>query len=335
MPATDALHTQSLVLDAHNDSLDRRRTRGDALDLAVPVPGCHVDLPRLRQGGVDALFAQCGLLDLSDALQLTQASWAMARNHPADFALALDAAAIRDARERGAIALVLQLESLTCLGGRLDLLETFYRLGVRIANLTHGEGPPHDCLAEPIPHGYSTFAEREQARRAQTGLSDLGRAAVREVNDLGMLLDLAHCNDAAFYQALELSATTPIFSHGSVFALCPHARALTDDQIRALAARGGVHGVACYADFIRQDITQATVPALVDLIEHSINLVGPDHVGIGADFDGLGEDGIAVPADVAGLPLLTDEMLRRGWPTAAIAGVLGANFMRVLHQVLD
>jgi membrane dipeptidase len=328
------LHAEALVLDAHNDSLDRRREKGDALDLAPADERYQADLPRMRQGGVKAIFAQCGLTELPDALRLTEATARLAEAHPEGFALALTGTEVRAAAAAGKIAVVAQLESLTCCMGHLENLGAFHRLGVRIGNLTHGEAPAHACQADASPWNYWSEAERTRMRHDLRGLTDFGVACVRELNRLGMVVDLAHCNDAAFFEALELSDTPPIFSHGGVFALCPHARGLTDDQIRALAARGGVHGVACYADFIRQDPAAADVPALVDLIEHSIDLVGPNHVGIGADFDGLGDEGVAVPADVAGLPELTIEMVSRGWDETTIRKVLGGNFVRVLETVL-
>jgi membrane dipeptidase len=330
----DDLHAGALVLDAHNDSLDRRREKGDPLDLAPADARYQADLPRLRQGGVNAIFAQCGLTELPAALRLTEATIRMTEAHPEDFALALTGSQVRAAVAQGKVAVVLQIESFTCCLGHLENVGAFHRLGVRVGNLTHGEAPEHSCQGDPSPWNYWTEAERARMRHDLRGLTDFGVACVRELNRLGAVVDLAHCNDAAFFEALELSETTPVFSHGGVFALCPHARGLTDDQIRALAQRGGVHGVACYADFIHQEPGRADVPALVNQIEHSIELVGPDHVGIGADFDGLGDDGVAVPNDVAGLPEVTREMVRRGWEDDAIRQVLGGNFVRVLETVL-
>jgi membrane dipeptidase len=230
------------------------------------------------------------------------------------------------------VGVVLQLESLSCCMGRIPVLQALNRLGVRVGNITHGEAPEYGCQGEKSLFDYCTAEDRERMRREMKGLTAFGRNAVAEMNALGMVVDLAHSNDAAFYEALELTATPPIFSHGGVFALCPHSRGLTDDQIRTLAAKGGVHGVACYAKFIAQE--HATLDKLLDQIEHSINLVGPDHVGIGADYDGIGDEGVAIPAHVGLLPELTDGMTARGWGDEVILKVLGANFLRVFEQVL-
>lgn len=328
-----------LIIDAHNDSLDRRLGKGDPLDLALPDERYHVDLPRLRAGGVTALFSYCGSTELPKALTLLDATHRMVEAHPADFLLVDRAEDIRAAHatrtklasSAGAVGIVPQLESLSCCGGDLGVLRALYRLGVRVGNLTHGEAPPHGCQAQESVFDYCTPVDRERMRRQGGGLTDFGRAAIREMNALGMVVDLAHSNDAAFFEAVELSATPPIFSHGGVFSLCPHSRGLTDDQIRALAAAGGVHGVACYALFIHRE--RADVPALVNQIEHSLGLVGPEHVGLGADFDGLGDEGIAVPPHVGRLPEIAGEMRVQGWPEETVAAVLGGNFLRVLEAV--
>jgi membrane dipeptidase len=326
------IHASAVVIDGHNDSLCRRLDRGDALDLTPAAPGYHVDLPRLREGGMTALLSYCGSTDLARALHLTEATHRMVAAHPAEWRLVLRAADIPAAKAAGQVAIVLQLESLTCCMGRVPVLQGLYRLGVRVGNITHGEAPEHGCQGEKSLFDYCTAEDRERMRREMKGLTAFGREAIAEMNALGMVVDLAHSNDAAFYEALELTATPPIFSHGGVFSLCPHSRGLTDDQIRALAAKGGVHGVACYAKFIAQE--HATLGKLLDQIEHSISLVGPDHVGIGADYDGIGDEGVAIPAHVGLLGEITEGMVARGWGDEIILKVLGANFVRVFEQVL-
>ncbi|NSW56661.1 MAG: membrane dipeptidase [Armatimonadetes bacterium] len=326
------LHQSAVIIDAHNDSIVRRMERGLPTDLAVPVPEFHVDLPRLREGGVTAMFTYCGSTDLVKSLQLIDALHAMVAEHPDGFSLALTASDVVAAKESGRIGLIPQLESLTCCMGSLEVLRDLYRLGVRVGNLTHGEATEHGTQKKPSIFDYVDASDRETFRRPYYGLTDFGREAIREMNHLGMVVDLAHASDAAFYEALEISTTPPIFSHGSVFALCPHSRGLTDDQIRALAGAGGVHGVACYTRFIHRE--HPDMKSLVDLIEHSINLVGPDHVGIGADYDGLPDTEIPVPPDVGRLGEITAEMASRGWDDETILKVLGGNFMRILTHVL-
>ena len=326
------LHQSAIIIDAHNDSIIRRLDRKLDPDLAVPVPEFHVDLPRLREGGVTAMFTYCGSTDLVKALQVLDALHAMVAAHPGELALVSHAGDIAAAKAGGQVGLVPQLESLSCCMGSLEVLRDLYRLGVRVGNLTHGEAPEHGTQKKPSIFDYVEASDRETFRKPYWGLTDFGRAAIREMNDLGMVVDLAHASDAAFYEALELSATPPVFSHGSVFALCPHCRGLTDDQIRALASAGGVHGVACYTKFIHRE--HPDMKSLVDLIEHSINLVGPDHVGLGADYDGLPDTEIPVPPHVGRLCEITAEMVARGWDGETILKVLGGNFLRVLVHVL-
>jgi membrane dipeptidase len=333
MPPTAAeLHASAIIIDGHNDSFALRLERGDPLDLTEVRDGYHVDLPRLAEGGVTAMMSYCGSRDLPQALTLIEAINSLVQAHPDDFCLISSAADIRAAKVRGRIGLIPQLESLSCCMGEVRVLAAMYRLGLRVGNLSHGEAPPHGCQGEESVFDYCSAADRERLRREMEGLTDFGRAAIAEMNRLGIVVDLAHANDAAFYEALELSATPPIFSHGCVFSICPHSRGLTDEQIRLLAQAGGVHGVACYTRFIHRE--HPDMPTLVDHIEHSINLVGPDHVGLGADYDGLPETEIPVPPHVGLLPRITEEMDRRGWDEATIGKVLGGNFLRVLEAVL-
>jgi membrane dipeptidase len=239
---------------------------------------------------------------------------------------------VRAAKRAGAIGIVAQLESLSCCMGDLGALRALHRLGVRVGNLTHGEAGEHGCQGEKSVFDYCAAEDRERMRREPGGLTDFGRAAIGEMNRLGIVVDLAHANDAAFYEALEVTEAPPVFSHGAVFAVCPHSRGLTDEQIKALAEAGGVHGVACYTKFIHQE--HPDLKTLVDQIEHSINLVGPDHVGIGADYDGLPDEEVPVPAHVGRLWEITEEMVSRDWDEETVRKVLGGNFLRVLDEVM-
>lgn len=324
--------TGALVIDGHTDSMDRRLTRGDVPDLTAADPRYQLDLPRLREGGVTAILSFCGSTDLVRALRLTEAHRAMIDAHPHDFVLVTHAGQVHVAQQTGRVGIVMQLESLSCCMGQVEILGAFWRLGVRVGNLTHGEAAEHGCQQEPSLRGYVPLQERERSRREMAGLTDFGRQAIRHMNALGMVVDLAHANDAAFFQALETSTTPPIFSHGGVHAISPHARCLTDDQLRALAQAGGVHGVAFYAPFIHPQ--RPSLAGLVDQIEYSISLVGPDHVGLGSDFDGVGDDGVVIPSHPGEMPLVVQEMLSRGWDHETVRKVLGGNFLRVMEAVM-
>ena len=321
-----------IIIDAHNDTLERRLGRGDTLDLTVDMPPLDTDLARLKAGGITAQFQQVGIESLVKGLQLLDAAHTLCTTYPQHFRWISTVSDIVEAHSSGQVGLVGQMESCSCLGGELFLLRTMRRLGVTVAGLTHGEAPEHGLQAEVSPKGPCTAEERETARREGRRLTSLGREAIAELNHLRMLVDLAHCNDSAFYEALELSATTPIFSHGNAFAQCPQWRNLTDDQIRALAQRGGVMGVACYRRFI--DAERPSVARLVDHIEHIVGLVGIEHVGLGADWDGLGEAHVAIPQDPAHLGEIVAEMELRGFEAGEIAAFLGGNWMRVYGEVV-
>ncbi len=330
----DRVHRDAVIIDAHNDSFCRRLEKGDDPSLHSPAPRYHVDLPRLHQGGLTAMFTYIGGSCLHRSMELWEALYAQVEAAPDDFTIIQTHEDVLRAKESGMIGLVAQLESCACLGGCLRILGVLHRMGLRVANLTHGEGlDRHDnaLQVDSSPFAYCTAQERDQARREMRGLTDFGREVIAFCNAHGIIVDTAHANDTTFYETLEASDDPVIFSHGCVFAVCPHWRGLTDDQIRALAAHGGVMGVAFYRTFIHQH--EPSMERLLDQVEHVINLVGADHVGIGADFDGLPDDAVPIPPDVGRLPELTAAMLARGFDEATVRKVLGENFLRVCGKV--
>jgi membrane dipeptidase len=327
------IHTQAIILDAHNDSLALKLSKADPLDFGPANDAYHVDLPRMEKAGLTAFFSYVGARDLAVSLQLWDAVHWHLDTYPDDFTLAGTAADVRQAKAAGKIAFIGQLESCACLHQSLRVLSLQHRLGLRVANLTHGEGQAEheDSLqGDKSPFDYTDTTAREAARVEMKGLTDFGRELIGACNDTGLLVDLAHANDRTFYDALELSHRPCVFSHGSVFALCPHWRALTDDQIRALAATGGVMGVAFYRKFIHPE--DPTLERLLDQVEHVINLVGPDHIGFGSDFDGLPEDSVPIPAHMGVLEEFTDGLIRRGLDEETILKILGGNFLRVFEE---
>ncbi|MGD9497332.1 MAG: dipeptidase, partial [Armatimonadota bacterium] len=279
------LHDRAIIVDAHNDSLIQRLADGESLDLTVRDERYHFDIPRALEGGLTCSFFMVGGSTIEQSLALFDGTWRLAEEHPDQVIYATCVADIERAKAEGKLALIAQLESCTCLGGSMATLRDLYRLGLRVANLTHGEGGEGTTQLERSIFGYATAAEREQARRGP-GLSDFGREVVAECNRIGVVIDLAHATDASFFEAVELTATPPIFSHGAVFAQSPHWRGLTDDQLRVLAQAGGVIGIAFHPLFI--DREAPSMERLIDSFEYVIDLVGPDHVGIGADYDGMG-----------------------------------------------
>ncbi|NLG51021.1 MAG: hypothetical protein GX552_13020 [Chloroflexi bacterium] len=317
-----------LVLDAHCDSLILRLQRGDSMDLAVDDPAYQVDLSRLRQGGVDCLFTMVGDGDLAQSSVLIDAAYQMAALHGDAFAICLTAAQVRQARSEGKIALVLTIEGQAMFAENLAHLRNWYRLGVRIANISHGGGMPPELQCDDSYFGYISPSERENLRQQSKGLTPFGWDVLAEMTDLGMAVDLAHINDAAFWEVLEKSSVRVCYTHGSCYALCPHSRALTDEMMRALAERGGVMGIAFYRAFI--DREDPSLERLCDHFIHALEVMGPDHVGIGSDFDGTTRLWRPIPEDVSYMEELFQALSRRGVDAATLEKIAGENFLRML-----
>ncbi len=325
------LHERAIVIDGHNDTLILRQSRGESLDMTRRDERYHLDVPRAIEGGVTCSFFMVGDNDCQQAAVLIDGALRLAHEHPDQVIFATSAADIERAHREGKYAIVGQLEGCTFMGGEVAALRNMYRLGARVAGLTHGAGGPDTTQQEKSPFDFAEPAERDAARE-RPGLTDFGREVVQECNRLGMVVDLAHSSDAAFYDAVELSKDPVIFSHGTVYAECPHWRGLTDEQLQLLAENGGVMGMAFVPFFI--DRENPTMGRLVDSIEHVVELVGPDHIGIGADFDGMSEELTPIPARVELLPTLTEALVQRGFDDETVLKVLGGNFLRVLREVV-
>lgn len=331
---TADLHRRAIIIDAHNDSLARMRSNGDPMDFGAVDAPYHCNTARLRQSGITALFSYVGSTDLVASLELWQALLRHPEVYPDTYMLARTAADIRRAKQDGRIALVGQLESCSCLGNSLGALELQHRLGLRVANLTHGEGVDRHETSLQVDSSvfdYTTSGDRLAMRREMRGLTEFGGEAVKACNSLGIVVDLAHANDQTFFAALELSEQPCIFSHGCVFAVCPHFRGLMDDQIRALAESGGVMGVAFYHRFIHQEAP--SMDRLMDQVEHVVNLVGPDHVGLGSDYDGLPDTAVPIPPHPGRLVEFTEALVERGFDSETVLKILGGNFLRVFERV--
>lgn len=328
-PHALALHYRARVVDAHADTLLQvvrgRRHLGE-----LSSEG-HVDLPRLLAGGVDlqvfAVWVDPSHQGGEALVQVVRALAAFRRELVAEPRLQLVRS--RSDLERvgqtpGRVCALLALEGAEALcggtGAELDVLETLYVLGVRAAGLTWNG---RNALADGVEEGDSGG-----------GLTRAGRAVVRAMNRLGMIVDIAHLAPAGVRDVLELSAGPVIASHANCRALCDHPRNLTDAQILALAARGGVLGISFVPEFLRDSPPGAVhLEDVVAHIDHAVQLAGPEHVGLGSDFDGTAQTPVELP-DVRFLPRLTEALLRRGYPEPAVEAILGGNFLRVFQQIL-
>lgn len=368
-PARD-LHFDSIVVDGHSDTTPRfAQSDWDFAKRHDDTDG-DMDLPRIREGGLDVQFwsVYTGKLaapgdGLRIALERIDAVHEMARRNPEDVVVAYSVAELREAVDDGKLVSLMGIEGGHIIEENLAALRLFHRLGVRYLTLTHSfnttwaDSSGTTSIPEPT----------------HNGLTDFGRDVVREMNRLGMLVDISHVSDATFFDAVETSRAPVIASHSSVRAVAEHTRNMSDEMLRALAANGGVVMINFYPAYIDEETTRATtawfkehgptlmerrkalaedpqrlaeeraaffeanpVPVcdldvLLDHFDHAIEIAGPDHVGIGADWDGV----ISMPAgmeDVTRLPDLTAGLLARGHSRETVRKVLGENVLRALEE---
>jgi len=219
-------------------------------------------------------------------------------------------------KREGRRALMLGIENGYAIGDEINRIEHFRRRGIVYMTLCHnGDNDLCDSARGSSEHG---------------GLSTLGREAIREMNRVGMMIDLSHASENSFYQAIEVSHTPIVCSHSSARALCDHPRNLTDDQLRTLAASGGVVQTCLYDGFLRQE-GGATIKDAIRHICHMVNIAGINHVGIGTDFDGDG--GVIGCADASEVINLTRSLLAEGFSEEDIEKLWGGNFLRVMRMV--
>ena len=331
-----AVHSRILVFDGHNDTPVERVHRGEApLNWMQRDPAYHMDVPRMREGGFDGGFFIVGNGPTADVMYTLERTLQQIDAYPDALRLILSSQDVEEARTRDQIGILMAIEGAQrWLRGELDMVRLFYRLGIRCLGITHGEGGDGEGFLQGSrsPFGPCTLAEREAERKNALGLTDFGREVLHLSNELGLVTDLAHINDHAFYEVLDLSTQPVAMTHTAICALCPHWRCLTDEQIRALAEKGGVLGIAFAPFFIHPE--EATIDRLVEHVCYVAELVGVDHVAIGSDFDGLGRIQPVVP-DISQLPLLTQSMLAHGLSEAEVAQIWGGNFLRLLQQTID
>jgi membrane dipeptidase len=361
--ARDLLRRHPLV-DGHNDlAWNIRRESGADLgrvDLPAPVRGTHTDLPRLRRGGVGAQFWSVyvpgtlqGDAAVTATLEQIDVVHRMIDGHPDDLELALTADDVERAFSRGRIASLLGAEGGHSIANSLGVLRMLHRLGVRYLTLTHNVNVPwaDSATDDPVAGGLTAF----------------GREVVREMQRLGMLVDLSHVSADTARDVLQIAAAPVVFSHSSARAVCDHPRNVPDDVLRRLAAGGGVCMVTFVPDFVSPQLRawnleltaemerrgldrtdsvmrdvvaaqhladrprpRATLAQAADHIDHVRRVAGVDHVGIGGDYDGTDElpDGLE---DVACYPALIAELLTRGWGEDDCVKLIGGNVLRALR----
>lgn len=330
-----AVHFSGMLFDGHNDLPWELRKNGsssfDKVDIARLQPRQHTDIPRLRAGGLKAQFwsvyvsADTDLTGdaLLQTLQQIDLVDRMIRRYPETFELASTADDIERIVKAGRIASMMGIEGGHSIEGSLGNLQRLYDRGCRYMTLTHSKTLSWaDSATDDAQHG---------------GLTDFGREVVREMNRIGMLVDLSHVSPLVMHQAIETSKAPVIFSHSSARAVNHHPRNVPDNVLKLMPKNGGVVMVNFFSKFViptalllENEDAAGSIHDVVDHIDHIVKVAGVDHVGIGSDFDGVPR----LPSqleDVSTYPLITQELLNRGYSRDQVHRILGGNVMRVLR----
>ncbi len=363
------LHERAILVDTHNDVLSDATLKG--LDIGTDLTGkTHSDLARWKKGGVDVQIFSIFCDDhFGDGSAFHQANreidslYAIAARNPGRMEIVTNVAGIELAVKHHKLAAMMGVEGGHMIEDDMDKLDSFYKRGVRYMTLTWNNSTP-----------WATSAFEETAKTwtvTPYGLTEKGKAIVRRMNELGMLVDLSHVGEKTFWDAIQTVNKPVICSHSSVYTICPVPRNLKDDQIKAIAKNGGVIQVNFYSGFLdsnyarrvnlfllrhkpeldsmnavkapqyaineylskkypqESDSLRAPLSLLIDHIDYIVKMVGADYVGLGSDFDGI-ESPPQQLNDVSTYPLITRELLKRGYKPADIEKILGGNFIRVL-----
>ena len=333
------IHEKILTIDTHVDTPFYMYVVNSEFDLGEyhdPYEsGSKVDFPRMKEGGLDALFFAVfvwqeertpgGNEDAKEkALDMFTIIHENLEIHSDLAELALTAKDAYRIEQEGKRAVFIGMENGYPIGNDLSLLETYYDLGARYITLCWSKN--NDICDS------STDAEGPE----HNGLSEFGRKVVEEMNRLGMIVDVSHISDKAFYDVLEVSTAPVIASHSCARTICDHPRNMNDAMLEKLAERGGVIQVTLYPDFVKTPDPNdpkklPTVFDVVNHIDHIVEVAGIDYVGIGTDFDGGGE--VEGCFDVSEMLNITIELVNRGYSKKEIEKIWGGNLLRVLGEV--
>jgi len=313
------------IIDGHTDYVLSLLETGR--DFLTESDSGHVDLPRARRGNVAAMLSAVFIRDaylpgqaLARTLRAVDRLLEMIAASGGRMQLVTNVAELERCLRDGTFGAILHFEGAEAIDPEFAVLRLGYRLGLRSLGLTWSR-----------PNIYAEGVGPEDRGR---GLTQLGRALVRACNELGVLLDVSHLNDAGFWDVIECSTQPVVASHSNCRALCPVPRNLTDEQIRALAAKGGLLGINFHVGFLRAGAERPEDVSLGDVIahiDHVAELVGVDYVAFGSDFDGA-----TMPRDlpdVAALPRLVEALLRHGYDDAAVSKICYENWLRVFRTV--
>jgi len=352
------IHKRAILIDLHNDVLSASVMRGK--NIAQSLGSGHTDFPRLRKGGVDVQFFSVWCDGKKNhpfayANQEINALYQLIDDNKKEILLATDMEGIEKGIEERKIVAMIGVEGGHMIENNLDYIDSLYKRGVRYLTLTWNNST----------NWATSAADESREKVKKKGLSDFGEKVIERMNNLGMMVDLSHVGEQTFYDAIKISKKPVLVSHSDVYGISPHYRNLKDEQIKAIAKNGGVIGVNFYTDFLdpnyrkkinvfyaeyvdRKDSMELTVDKkynllpdkakemlrpplslLIDHIDYIVKLAGIDHVGIGADFDGMESTPLGLD-DVQSYPLLTEALLKCGYNEGDIFKILGGNVLRVI-----
>ena len=326
------------IFDGHEDFITQIKGRGSRSavmapprdrDLLTESAIGHVDMPRAMRGGLGGCFTSIFLTN--ERAEYNAAAYAIAEMNDvfriADrsegrFRVCRTVSEVKQAWADDAFASVFMFEGADPISASLKELRVFYEAGLRLL-------APTWSRSTIFAHGVAFHGELPQA-----GLTDLGRKLVHECNDLGIILDVSHINPAGFWDMIQESRDPIVATHSSVKAISPHVRNLDDEQIRAIANKGGTIGINFANLFLRPDMESAddtSLDLIVSHFDHIVNLVGDEHVSFGTDFDGT--DIPAVVKDAAGLPVVMRALQAKGYSDTRLERIAHGNFLRVAAAV--
>ena len=318
------LHRESIVCDGHCDTL--MRVLEGKCQLGERSAEGHIDLPRLREGGITAqvfaIFLEDPYLPAGasrQTLRMLDAFYGQLQQNGESLLLASRAADVRRAKAQDKVAAIIGLEGAEALEGDLGLLRMFHRLGVRLLTVAWSRR--------------NQAADGVYEARTAGGLTRFGVQLVEECNKLGIVLDISHLAPAGVNDVLKISSAPVVASHSNAYALCQNPRNLSDEQLVALADEGGVVGVTFVPVFITEKREEASLARLLDHIDHIVSVTGVDHVGLGSDFDGFSPPPPVGLEDVTCMPNITAGLVERGYSVEGVRKILGGNFLRVFRQV--